>query len=139
MAGYKERIADEIKRQRVLHGEDPLDVAYAIKVNPRTYERWESAEREPRLSNLRALASHWEVEIADLRPDLEAEEKQLERLEGKLDLIIEHLGLEAEGAADEPDDVDLLTAAEEPSARLAGRGSAEHPAVKPGRSSQRSA
>lgn len=87
MEGYKERVAANVKRQRLRHGQEVMEVAYRIGVDKRTYERWEGAETAPRLGNFQALADLWDVEISDLRPDLEAEADQLQRLEEKVDEI----------------------------------------------------
>lgn len=81
MADYRQRIAAKIRYERELRGEDPIDVAYGIGVHLRTYERWEAGEVQPQRRNLRALAARWGIEVRDLRPDLEADEHQLSRIE----------------------------------------------------------
>lgn len=101
MEGYKDRVAANVRRQRLRHGQEVMEVAYRIGVDKRTYERWEEAKTTPRLGNFQALADLWEVEISDLRPDLEAEADQLQRLEAKLD---EALALLRRLAADEQAD-----------------------------------
>ena len=109
MEGYKERVAASVKRERLRHGQEVMEVAYRIGVDKRTYERWEGAETTPRLGNFQALADLWDVEISDLRPDLEAEQDQLQRLEEKVDELQEAMD-------------DLVEAA---SLLLAGRGDAD--------------
>lgn len=116
MADYRKRIAQKMRLERERRGQRPIDVAYAIGVDKRTYERWEGAEVEPRLSNLRALAEEWGVEIKDLRPDLEAEEEQLSRIEEKLDALLEWAETGEIEAA-----VDQLPATGEEEANEAGR------------------
>lgn len=99
MEDYRDRVAERIKRQRLSRGQDPIDVAYAIGVNVRTYERWESGERLPQLANFRRLAEEWGVQISDLRPDLEAEAEQLQRLEEKVDAMVETMEQLRKGVA----------------------------------------
>lgn len=93
MDGYNERIAERIKRHRERRGEDPEDAARRAAVSLRTYERWEAAERKPQLKNLKALADSWDVDLEALRPDLEEDAERLERIEAKLDLLLDHAGL----------------------------------------------
>jgi transcriptional regulator with XRE-family HTH domain len=99
MEDYRERMAANIARERRRRGESPLEIAVAIGVDKRTVERWEAGEREPQTKKLRALADHWQVAITDIRPDLEAEERelrdQLGRIEAKLDALLVHAGLDA--------------------------------------------
>lgn len=87
MEGYKDRIASQIRRQRLLHGQEPMEVAYKVGVDKRTYERWEAGQSVPRTSNFRALSALWEVPMSDLRPDLEAEGERLEQLESQVEEI----------------------------------------------------
>jgi len=88
MEDYKRRMAATIKRERLRHGQKPSDVAYKIGVDKRTYERWEEAETAPQPPNLRALAEEWDLDVSDLRPDLQAEADQLNRIEQKLDRVL---------------------------------------------------
>ena len=94
MEAYRDRIAARIKAEMDRRGEDPRDLGYAIGVRDRTIERWLAKESEPRTRNLKALAEHWELELSELRPDLEEEERrlqaQLDRMESKLDMLLEH-------------------------------------------------
>lgn len=99
-----ERIAENIQRERLKHGQNPGDVAYRIGVNPRTYERWEEATTIPQPHNFKALAEEWEVEITDLRPDLEAEQRQLDHIEHMLEALLDHFGLSDPAQAIEGDD-----------------------------------
>jgi transcriptional regulator with XRE-family HTH domain len=95
MEGYRERLAENIKLERQRRGETPVETAVAIGVDPRTLERWESGQREPQTKKLKALADYWGLEISALRPDLEAEERelrdQLNRLEIGQDRIAARL------------------------------------------------
>ena len=72
-----------------------MDLAYAIGVRDRTVERWLAGESDPRLRNVKAMADHWGIELAELRPDLEREERelqaQLDRMEGMLRELIRSL------------------------------------------------
>lgn len=88
MEDYKRRMADQIKRERLKHGQRPADIAYKIGVDKRTYERWEEAEVTPQPPNLRALADEWGLAIEDLRPDLLGEADQFNRIEQKLDRVL---------------------------------------------------
>lgn len=98
MEGYRERLAVNITRERKRRGESPMDLAFAIGVDKRTVERWEAGEREPQTKKLKALADHWSVDVGDLRPDLEAEERalrdQLDRIEAKLDALLRVLDVD---------------------------------------------
>lgn len=87
----KQRTADLIKTERLRHGENPRDVAYALGIDTRTYERWEAGDTMPQPSNFKALSEHWGIPITELRPDLEAEQAQLDRIEEKLDEILKRL------------------------------------------------
>lgn len=95
MESYLERLAANITRERKRRGESVLDIAVAIGVDKRTVERWEAAEREPQIKKLKALADHWSMDVGDLRPDLKAEERvlrdQLDRIEQKLDALLDAL------------------------------------------------
>jgi transcriptional regulator with XRE-family HTH domain len=84
MEDYKRRMAQTIKRERLRHGQKPADIAYKIGVDKRTYERWEEAETAPQPPNLRALADEWELDVSDLRPDLQGEAERLTRIEQML-------------------------------------------------------
>lgn len=99
MEDYRERMAANIARERKRRGETPLELAVAIGVDKRTVERWETGEREPQIKKLRGLAEHWHIPVTQIRPDLEAEERdlrdQLNRIEAKLDALVAHAGLDA--------------------------------------------
>lgn len=87
MDDYKRRIAANIQRERTRRGEKPIDVAYALGINTRTYERWEEGKATPRPANLKALADHWDIPIEQLHPDLAADEDRLTRIETDLTAI----------------------------------------------------
>lgn len=86
-------MAATMKRQRLLHGQKPADIAYKIGVDKRTYERWEEGKTAPQPRNLKDLADQWQIKVTDLRPDLEAEAARLARIEEKLDRLLEAAGL----------------------------------------------
>lgn len=102
MENYKARLAQNMKRERLRHGQKPSDVAYKLGIDKRTYERWEEAETSPQPSNLKALADEWMTTVDALRPDLQAEAEQLNRIEAKLDRLLQ--------AADLPTDFETVTA-----------------------------
>lgn len=84
MEDYQRRMAANIKRERLRHGQKPADVAYKIGIDKRTYERWEEAKTAPQPGNLKELADEWGIDVSDLRPDLEAETARLTRIEQML-------------------------------------------------------
>jgi transcriptional regulator with XRE-family HTH domain len=93
MDGYRSRLARNMERERLRHGQSAEEIARKIDVNKRTYERWEEGEREPQPKNLLALAEAWEVQIDDLRPDLRREAETLDRIELKLNQLLTAAGL----------------------------------------------
>lgn len=102
MCNYRERLAANIKRERTVRGQSTMDVAYAIGVDKRTYERWEEAKVDPRPGNLRSLADQWAVDVTQLKPDLAAEEAQLDRIENGLKQLLDHFDIgELEEIADD--------------------------------------
>lgn len=88
MERYKERLALNMKRERLKHGQKPADIAYRIGVDKRTYERWEEGSTAPQPGNLKQLADEWTTTVDALRPDLQAETDQLNRIEAKLDRLL---------------------------------------------------
>lgn len=93
MEGYKERMADNIRKAREAKALGPGEVADKIGVSARTVERWEGGESAPQRPNLRKLAELFGVEVDDLRPDLPPDAETLERIEAKLDLLLANAGL----------------------------------------------
>lgn len=93
MADYRSRLARNIERERLRHGQNTEDIARQIDVTKRTFERWEEDASAPQPANLLALAEAWGVEIDDLRPDLKREAETLARVEAKLDLLLVRAGL----------------------------------------------
>lgn len=106
MEQYKERLAQNMKRQRLLNGQKPADIAYLIGVDKRTYERWEEAETAPQPTNLKALADQWKTTVDALRPDLQAEGDQLNRIEKKLDRVLDWIDAQETGAELDRGDAD---------------------------------
>lgn len=122
MEGYRERLAANITRERKRRGESPMDLAFAIGVDKRTVERWEAGEREPQTKKLKALADHWSVDVGELRPDLEAEERalrdQLDRIEAKLVRVVDERNGSSRPEPASPALTEILATLEEISARL---------------------
>lgn len=95
----RERVGRRIEAARLHEGMDRRDLAYALKVAEKTVERWETGERYPQLRHRKTLADRLEqLTIDELNPDLEAEERavldQLDRIEDKLDWLIEQQATE---------------------------------------------
>lgn len=97
MEGYQERIAQRIRRESAKRAERPADLAYALGTHPSTVERWLRAERFPQRRHREELAKHWGLALDTFEFDLEAEEdevrEQLNRIEEKLNSLLEHAGL----------------------------------------------
>ena len=93
MEGYRERMAANIKEAREAKALGPGEVADKIGVSPRAVERWESGQSLPQRANLRKLAELFEVDVSDLRPDSPPDAEALERIEAKLDLLLDAAGL----------------------------------------------
>lgn len=91
MEAYRERLAQRISIELQRKGEDHRDLAAALKVDPRTAERWTTGERSPQRHNRKPIADYLGVPIEELWPDLEVEEKrfrdQLDRIEARVDVI----------------------------------------------------
>lgn len=92
MQAQRERVAAKIKAEMARRGEQPRDIAYVLGIAERTIERWLARESEPRLRNLKALAEHWSMDLSELRPDLEQEERelqaQLDRIEANISRLL---------------------------------------------------
>jgi ribosome-binding protein aMBF1 (putative translation factor) len=74
----RERVGRRIRAGRLHEGLEPRDLAYMLKIDPRTLERWENGEVYPQLRNRKALVEALPtITLDDLQPDLEAEEREL--------------------------------------------------------------
>jgi transcriptional regulator with XRE-family HTH domain len=62
MANFAERLLE----LRDTKGLSQDQLAKELRVNTRTYQRYESGEREPKLSTLIAMADFFEVSLDDL-------------------------------------------------------------------------
>lgn len=95
MADYQQRMAEQIRRERERRGWRREDLAQKTGASYRQIERWETGKSRPQIANRIALAEVFEMDLADLFPDLEAEEEalrdQLDRIESKLDELLSRL------------------------------------------------
>lgn len=133
MEGYSQRLAKRINSELQRRGEDHNDLAHALRVNPRTAERWVSGSTEPQRRHRKAIADYLSVPIEELWPDLEAEGKalrdQLNRLERKLDALLRHSSIDP-ATFDEDGAADIEAAAAASTALLGGKVEAK-PRAKP--------
>ena len=117
MEAYRERIARRIQAEAAKHGESPADLAHALQVHPSTTERWFRAERTPQPRLRKQLAQHWALPPDEFEPDLEAEDRevraQLDRIEEKLDEILERLPVKESAADEAAEDVERELADQE--------------------------
>lgn len=97
MADYQRRMARRIQSERERLGLSHLELAAKVGTTDRSVRRWEAGASEPQPRHLRALAETFDLQVTDLRPNLEAEEAavrdQLDRIESKLDLLVSALRL----------------------------------------------
>lgn len=95
MAAYRERLADRIDKELQRRGQDHHDLAHALRANPRTAERWVTGETEPQRRYRKPIADFLGVQIEELWPELELEDKVfkdwMERVEAKQDQILAEL------------------------------------------------
>lgn len=99
MADYRKRTAERIIEARERQGLDREPLALRAGVSVKQLRRIERGQSNARLSTIRKIADALELQVTDLRPDLEAEEEalhaQLERMEDKLDAILMRMDLAA--------------------------------------------
>ncbi|MDQ3935357.1 MAG: helix-turn-helix domain-containing protein [Actinomycetota bacterium] len=100
MADYQQRVAERIVHHRERQGLSREALAYKAGMSVKQLRRIERGESDPRLSTVRRLADALDVEIPELRPDLEAEEQalqeRLDAIDAKLDAILAVLGVDGE-------------------------------------------
>lgn len=104
MADYQDRMRERITQAREEKGYSPEELALRAGLSAKQIRRIEAGDsRNPHLSTVRAIAEATGKDVTWIRPDLEAEEaelqQQLDRLETKLDLILSALGLQDEASA----------------------------------------
>lgn len=131
MAEHNERIARKIQREAIRRGESPLDLAQALGVHPSTTERWFRAERTPQQRHRKQLSRHWGLPLDSFEPDLEAENKevraQLNRIERKLDEVLERLKKLSPPDEGEDESGPPAPSTDDPKPRLDPPGEAESP------------
>lgn len=95
MADYQQRVAERIIRAREQAGYDREPFALRAGISVKQLRRIEQGKSNPRLGTVRKIAETAGVAITDIRPDLDEEEQQiraqLDRIEEKLDEILERL------------------------------------------------
>lgn len=119
MERYQERLTRQIRKEAAKRGENVLELANALGVYPTTVERWLRGDRSPQRRHRTQLAKHWELPLDFFEFDPEEEGDQLDRIEGKLDQLLEAMGLPTESAEDgdgEPAPADLIPEADRPHA-----------------------
>lgn len=96
MVGFKQRLAERIVEAREEQGWDQRELAFRAQISDKTIQRLEGAQVDkPRPSTLRKIAEATGRTVADIRPDMESEEKdlraQLDRIEEKVDDALNRL------------------------------------------------
>jgi transcriptional regulator with XRE-family HTH domain len=76
----KDQFAEQLKHHRALCGLNQIDVARAVKVELRTYQRWEAGERMPYKRHILALANALDVDVQVFTGELSTSEA-LHRIE----------------------------------------------------------
>ena len=94
MADYEDRMRERIIQAREESGLSPEELALRAGLSAKQVRRIEKGQsRNPHMSTVRAIAEATGRDVTWIRPDLEAEEAelqaQLDRLEGKLDWLIQ--------------------------------------------------
>lgn len=95
MADYRQRLAERLihERERKSYSQDTL--ALAADLSPKTIKRIEEQKVDkPRPVTIRRLAEALEIDPTKLSPPEELEEEQLNRIERKLDQLLDHFDLE---------------------------------------------
>jgi transcriptional regulator with XRE-family HTH domain len=99
MADYRKRTAERIIEARERQGLDREPLALRAGISVKQLRRIERGQSNARLSTIRKIADALELQVTDLRPDLEAEEEvlhaQLERIEEKVDSVLNYLQIAA--------------------------------------------
>lgn len=97
MSDYRQRLAERIVNTRERQGLSRETLALRSGVSVKQLKRIEDAESHPRLSTVAKLAHALEVEVIDLRPDLELDDDalvdQLHRIETRLDAVAQAVAL----------------------------------------------
>jgi transcriptional regulator with XRE-family HTH domain len=93
MSTPKREFAENLKRFMKLKGKDVPELMQATGSDQRTIERWLAAKTMPRAKTLLKLASALDISPEELSPDLQYRPDALERIEGKLNLLLERAGL----------------------------------------------
>jgi transcriptional regulator with XRE-family HTH domain len=118
MADYRERMATRILEERKSQSLSREALAHKSGVSYKTIKRIEERKNdgEPRAVTIRRLAEGLGIDPTELRPPVEQEEDQLNRIEQKLDRVLELL----ERQASEEIEADLDELDEDRGRRQAG-------------------
>jgi transcriptional regulator with XRE-family HTH domain len=116
MAEQEERVAARLRQLREEYGDGrkPMsqeDAAHKAGVKARQWQRWEAAKHMPRRSNLEQVAEAFGIAptafyAMDDRPAERRSTTQLDRIETKLDQLLQQLGLRRDLADEPPADPD---------------------------------
>lgn len=92
MADYRRRLAERMRHEREKKSLSRDALALAADVSPKTIKRIEDQEIDnPRPVTIRRIAEALDLPPAALRPPPELEVDQLERIEQKLDTILDRI------------------------------------------------
>jgi transcriptional regulator with XRE-family HTH domain len=94
MADYRERMATRIAEEREAQSLSREALAHRSGVSYKTIKRIEERKSgRPRAITVRRLAEGLGIDPTELKPPVEAEEDQLDRIEAKLNRLLEAAGL----------------------------------------------
>ena len=94
MAGYRKRLADRLIHEREKKSYSQETLALKADVSPKTIKRIEEEKVDaPRRVTIRRIAEALEIDPDQLRPPEELEADQLNRIERKLDHLLDHFDL----------------------------------------------
>jgi transcriptional regulator with XRE-family HTH domain len=113
----RDRVAARIRKIRDEHTLTQEEAAARAGVGLRQWQRWEHGKSQPYRSNIERLIREFGVSPADFYEAATAGEDRLERIEAKLDRVLDALGVSS-GLTDEELAEEAARAAEEVAARL---------------------
>jgi transcriptional regulator with XRE-family HTH domain len=93
MADYRERMATRIQEERKAQSLSREELASRAGVSYKTIKRIEERKvGDPRAVTIRRIAEGLKIDATELKPAVEQEESQLERIEEKMDRILRLIG-----------------------------------------------
>lgn len=93
MAEPHDRVAERIRRIRNDHALTQEEAASRAGVGLRQWQRWEHGESQPYRSNIERLIREFGVSPADFYDVAETSDDRLERIEAKLDRLLDVFGV----------------------------------------------